>query len=77
MIFLKAIKELYEDAKNIKAKDPASRNILEVIILYPGFHILVFHRLSHFLYKHKLYFLARLNSRNRKIFYRNRNTSRS
>ncbi len=28
-------KELYEDAKNIKNQDPASRNILEVIILYP------------------------------------------
>ena len=29
MIF-KAFKELYEDAKNIKQKDPASRNIFEV-----------------------------------------------
>ena len=26
------IKSLYEDAKNIKEKDPACRNILEVII---------------------------------------------
>ena len=55
-------KELYEDAKNIKEKDPACRNILEAIILYPGFHILIFHRLAHFLYKHKLLFLARLTS---------------
>ena len=54
--------ELYEDAKNILKKDPAARNILEVIILYPGFHILIFHRISHFLYRHKLFFLARLNS---------------
>lgn len=61
--YMNFFKELYEDAKNIKEKDPASRNILEVIILYPGFHILVFHRISHFLYKHKLHFLARLNSR--------------
>lgn len=59
---LKMFKELYEDAKNIKDKDPASRNILEVIILYPGFHILIFHRLGHFLYRCKLYFLARLIS---------------
>lgn len=62
MIFIKAIKELWEDAKNIMRKDPACKNILEVIILYPGFHILVFHKISHFLYRHKLYFLARLNS---------------
>ena len=59
---MKILKELYEDAKNIMKKDPAARNILEVIILYPGFHILVFHRLAHFLYKHRFLFLARLIS---------------
>ena len=57
MKILKLLKELYEDAKNIKEKDPASRNIIEVMILYPGFHILVFHRISHFLYIHKLLLL--------------------
>lgn len=62
------LKELYEDAKNIKQKDPACRNILEVIILYPGFHILVFHRLGHFLYRHKLLFLARLISQIGRFF---------
>ena len=56
------IKELYEDAKNIKEKDPAARNILEVIILYPGFHVLVFYRLAHFLYTNKFFFIARLIS---------------
>lgn len=29
------IRDLYYDAKNIKEKDPAARNLLEVIILYP------------------------------------------
>ncbi len=61
-------KELYEDAKNILNKDPACRNIFEVIILYPGFHILVFHRLAHFLYKHKLMFLARFVSQFGRFF---------
>ena len=56
------IKSLYEDAKNIKEKDPACRNVLEAIILYPGFHAIVFHRIAHFLYNKKLYFLARLIS---------------
>jgi len=59
---MKGFKNLYEDAKNIMKKDPACRNIFEVIILYPGFHILVFHRMAHFLYRHKLLFLARLIS---------------
>ena len=49
-------------------KDPAARNILEVIILYPGFHILVFHRFAHFLYKCKLLFLARFISQIGRFF---------
>lgn len=68
MKILKPFKELYEDAKNIKQIDPASRNILEVMILYPGFHILIFHKLSHFLYLRKLFFLARLNSQIGRFF---------
>ncbi len=68
MIKLKIFKELYDDAKNIMKKDPAARNIFEVFILYPGFHILLFHRLAHFLYKHKLLFLARLISQLGRFF---------
>ena len=56
------LKSLYEDAKNIVNKDPACRNIFEAIILYPGFHAILFHRVAHFLYCHRLYFLARLIS---------------
>ena len=48
--------------KNIKEKDPACRNVLEAIILYPGFHAIFFHRIAHFLYNKNLYFLARLIS---------------
>ena len=62
------MKQLYLDAKNIMQKDPAARNILEVIILYPGLHILIYHRIAHFLYKHKLFFLARLISQIGRFF---------
>ncbi len=65
---IKTIKELYEDAKNIKEKDPAARNILEIIILYPGFHVLVFYRIAHFFYKHKRFFIARLISEFARFF---------
>lgn len=68
MKIFRPFQELYEDARNIKQKDPASRNILEVIILYPGFHILVFHKISNFLYVHRLFFLARLNSQLGRFF---------
>ena len=52
-------KELYFDAKNIYEKDPAAKSILEVILLYPGFKILVYHRIAHWLYTKKCLFLAR------------------
>lgn len=55
-------KELYNDASNIKSKDPAARNILEVILLYPGFHVLVSHRICHALYNLGLRFIPRFLS---------------
>lgn len=59
---IKWIAQLYDDARNIMKKDPACRNILEVILLYQGFHILVLHKFAHFLYKRKLRFVPRLIS---------------
>lgn len=59
---LKEIKELYEEAKNIQSKDPAAKNIWEVVLLYPGFHILIFHKIAHFLYQKRRVFWARLVS---------------
>ena len=59
---IKWIKTLYEDAKNIYEKDPACKNIVEAIILYPGFYAILFHRIAHFLYNKKIFFIARLIS---------------
>jgi len=42
-----------------QARDPAARSKLEVFLLYPGVHALLYHRLAHRLYQHKLNFLAR------------------
>lgn len=64
----KILKQFYEDAKNIMEKDPAIANIWYVILLYPGFHILICHRICHFLYRHKLCFLARLLSQLGRFF---------
>ena len=60
--------ELYKDAKNIKEKDPAARNIIEVVLLYPGFHAIVSHRICHMLYKLKLRFIPRLISQLTRFF---------
>ena len=53
---------LIAEARNIQNKDPAAKSLVEVMLLYPGFHVLVFHRCSHWLYKHKRFFLARMIS---------------
>lgn len=47
---------------NIIKKDPAARNYLEVIILYPTVHVMFFYRIANFLYRNKFYFLARFLS---------------
>ncbi len=50
------------DIKAILERDPAARNGLEVALLYPGFHAVLFHRFSHMLYKWGLRFIPRLIS---------------
>ena len=44
---------------SVKARDPAARSRWEVL-LYPGVWVLGFHRIAHWLYGGKLYFLARV-----------------
>ncbi len=51
-----------EDIRTIFAKDPAAKSTLEVITCYPGLHAIWMHRISHFLWAHKLFFLARFSS---------------
>ena len=53
---------LMETLSAYQARDPAARSKLEIFLLYPGVHALLFHRVSHWLYRHRLFFLARLNS---------------
>ena len=55
-------KTLREDIQTVFTKDPAARSVLEVICCYPGLHALWLHRQAHFLWQHKLKFLARLLS---------------
>lgn len=53
---------LLSDAKNIRDKDPASNSLPQVLFLYPGFHALIFYKVSHWLYRHRRFFLARMVS---------------
>ena len=46
----------------VKKNDPAARTTAEVILTYPGLHALFWHRFSHYLYRHRLYLIAKMNA---------------
>ena len=56
------IKMILEEAKNILEKDPAAKNLFEVILTYPSLKAVIYHRISHKLYKKGKYTLARIIS---------------
>ena len=55
-------KTLREDIQTVFTEDPAARSMAEVILCYPGLHALWLHRLAHYLWQHRLHFVARLLS---------------
>ena len=59
---MKIFKLIKQEIKTIKAKDPAAKSTLEIVLLYQGFHALILHRLAHKLYKLKIPFLPRFIS---------------
>ncbi len=56
------LKTIREDIQTVFAKDPAARSVLEIIFFSPGLQALWLHRWAHFLWRHKLRFLARFIS---------------
>ncbi len=56
------LNQIKEDIRVALEKDPASRNLLEVIVCYPGVHALVAHRISYWLWNHDWKFAGRVLS---------------
>ncbi len=52
-------KDLNELLEAYKERDPAARSKLSVLLLYPGVHAVINHRIAHWFYKHKRYYTAR------------------
>lgn len=61
-------KTLKYDINNVMKSDPAARNSLEVLLLYPCIHAIIAYRISHFFYTKKMFFLARLISQTARFF---------
>ncbi len=51
--------DLKSEVKSIRERDPAARTDAEVLLLYPGLHAVLAHRLANSLYKKGLFFAAR------------------
>lgn len=51
--------ELRETINAYKARDPAARSTLEILLLYPGIRAVRSHRKANWCYRHNLKFLAR------------------
>lgn len=52
-------KRLMETLEAYQVRDPAARSKLEIFLLYPGVHAVIYHRLAHWFYGRGLRFLAR------------------
>ncbi|MFO1146337.1 MAG: serine O-acetyltransferase EpsC [Rhodospirillales bacterium] len=55
-------KRLQEDIDAFKARDPAARSRLEILLCYPGLHALLFWRVSSALWRRRFFLLARMVS---------------
>ncbi len=55
-------KTIREQIDTIFREDPAAKNVLEIFLCYPGFHAILCHRLSHWLYRHGVPLLPRVVS---------------
>ena len=54
--------QIKEDVLCVFDRDPAARNVFEIITTYPGVQAIQWHRLSHWLWSHKFKWLARFIS---------------
>jgi serine O-acetyltransferase len=53
---------LKEDIAIVFERDPAARTHWEILTTYPGVHALLMHRVAHFLWQKRLFWLARFSS---------------
>ena len=55
-------KRIREDINSVFERDPAARTVFEVLTTYPGIHAVIFHRISHSLWRRNFKWLARVLS---------------
>lgn len=56
------LRTIREQIETIRLEDPAAKSIPEILFCYPGLQAILFHKLSHWLYRKKRFMLARMVS---------------
>lgn len=51
---------MFDDIKVVFERDPAAKNFMQVILTYPGYHAIKYHRLANFLWKLHIPVLPRM-----------------
>jgi serine O-acetyltransferase len=54
--------KIIEDIRSVFKRDPAARNVFEIITCYSGVQAVIIYRFTHLLWRYKLYWLARFIS---------------
>ena len=54
--------KVIDDVRSVFKRDPAARNVFEILTCYSGVQAVIIYRFTHFLWKCKLYWLARFIS---------------
>ena len=54
--------KMIEDIRSVFKRDPAARNVFEIITCYSGVQAVIIYRFTHLLWEYKLYWLARFIS---------------
>jgi len=53
---------IIEDVRSVFKRDPAARNVFEILTCYSGVQAVIIYRFTHLLWRYKLYWLARFVS---------------
>jgi serine O-acetyltransferase len=56
------LKNIREDINSVFDRDPAARNVLEILFCYPGLHALWIYRIAHWFWGREFFFFGRLTS---------------
>ena len=54
--------KIKDDIQSVFERDPAARNVIEILVSYPGLHATWGHYITHWMWKHNLKLLARWGS---------------